>query len=49
MSHIDTGQSYIQNAWVSEVDSKINWKPIEILNQPMITEYGILFSPFIHI
>ena len=50
MSHIDTGQSYIHNAWVSEVNTKIKWKLIEILNQPMITEYGItqiLFSTFI--
>ena len=51
MSHIDTVQSYIQNAWVSEVNTKIKWNLIEILNQPMITEYGIiqmLFSTFIH-
>ena len=46
MSHINTysatGQSYIQNAWVSKVGTEIKWKRIEILNQPMITEYGII-------
>ena len=45
MSHIEThtaaDQSYIQNAWVSKIGAKIKWKLIEILNQPMITEYGI--------
>ena len=45
MSHIDTysatGQNYIQNAWVSKVGTEIKWKLIKILNQPMITEYGI--------
>ena len=45
MSHIEThtaaDQRYIQNAWVSKIGAKIKWKHIEILNQPMITEYGI--------
>ena len=45
MSHKETAVTdqdfgFVQFAWVSKLNDSIKWKQIEILNQPMPTQFG---------
>ena len=47
MSHKETlvnsqDFGFVQFAWVSKLNDGIKWKQIEILNQPMPTQFGKL-------
>ena len=35
---------FVQFAWVSKSNDSIKWKQVEILNQPMPTQFGKLLT-----